>query len=47
MALHDEVLREVLAGRVPWRFKTRDLKRPAFLWHGNGEYELILTPSPC
>jgi len=27
MALHDEILREIVAGRVPWRFKTRDLKR--------------------
>lgn len=27
MALHDEVLREIATGRVPWRFKTRDLKR--------------------
>lgn len=88
MALHDEILREIVAGRVPWRFRTRDLKRipgaargrymvgngeysekaintiprnhsvcpdgtgpgdyvrkgrkPAFLWFGKGEYELIL-----
>jgi len=88
MALHDEILRDFMAGRVPWRFKTRDLKKipgtksrhyrvgngeyaensintvprnhsvrpdgtdpgdyvrkgrkPAFLWYGGGEYELIL-----
>jgi hypothetical protein len=88
MAFHDDVLRDIRAGRVPRRFKTADLKRipastpgryrvgngdysantintvprnhsirpdgtepgdyvrkgtkPAFLWHGNGEYELIL-----
>lgn len=88
MALHDDILRDIMAGRVPWRFKTRDLKRipgtssrhyrvghgeyaensinvvprnhsvrpdgtdagdyvrkgrkPAFLWYGHGEYELIL-----
>jgi len=27
MALHDEILREILSGRVPFRFKIRDLKR--------------------
>ena len=27
MAFHNEVLREIMAGRVPWRFKTRDLQR--------------------
>jgi hypothetical protein len=27
MALHDEILRDIMAGRVPWRFKTGDLKR--------------------
>jgi hypothetical protein len=27
MALHDEILREIAAGRVPWRFRTRDLKK--------------------
>jgi hypothetical protein len=88
MALHDEILREIMAHRVPWRFKTGDLKRipganpggfrvgngeysentintvprnhsvrpdgtdrgdyvrkgrkPAFLWHGSGVYELVL-----
>jgi hypothetical protein len=89
MALHDEILREILAGRVPWRFRTSDLKttlepisgryrvgnreykantintvprnhsvrpdgtdpgdyvlrkgrEPAFYWHGQGEFELIL-----
>ena len=26
MALHDEILREILAGRIPFRFKIRDLK---------------------
>jgi hypothetical protein len=27
MALHDEVLRAIKDGQVPWRFKTRDLKK--------------------
>jgi hypothetical protein len=26
MAFHDEIVRDIIAGRVPWRFKTRDLK---------------------
>lgn len=89
MALHDEILREMMASRVLWRFKTSHLKgipanragyyivgrgeysenaintiprnhsvrpdgtdpgyyvrrgrKPAFFWHGNGEYELILN----
>ena len=43
MALHDEVLRDITAGRVPWRFKTRDLKRirgssAGRYIVGNGEY---------
>jgi hypothetical protein len=88
VALHDDILRDIMLGRVPWRFKTSDLKRipgtgprrycvgsgeyaentintvprnhsirpdgtdpgdyvqkgrkPAFLWHGKGEYELVL-----
>ena len=90
MALHHEIVRDIMAGRVPWRFKTSDLKgspipgtkprryrvgkgeysenaintiprnhsvrpdgrepgdyvrkgrKPAFLWYGEGEYELIL-----
>ena len=48
------ILRDIMAGRVPSRFKTRDLKRipetslrhyrvgNAFLSYGEGEYELIL-----
>jgi hypothetical protein len=88
MALHDEILREILAGRIPFRFNVRDLKRspgigpgrykvglreysenaintiprnhsvcpdgsqpgdyvqkgrkPAFIWYGGGEFELVL-----
>jgi hypothetical protein len=43
MALHDEILREIVAGRVPWRFKTRDLQRfpgnrAGYYRVGNREY---------
>jgi hypothetical protein len=43
MALHDEILREIAAGRVPYRFKARDLKTiPGKTAHhymvGNREY---------
>ncbi len=43
MALHDEIMRAILRGELPWRFKTRDLKnRPAnrdgYFKVGNGEY---------
>lgn len=43
MALHDEILREISAGGVPWRFRTGDLKRiPATKSGryrvGNGEF---------
>jgi hypothetical protein len=43
MALHDEILRDILAGRVPRRFKIADLKtisgtRPRYYRVGNGEY---------
>ena len=93
MALHDEILRDIMAGRVPWRFKIADLKKisgakprhyrvgngeyaenaintiprnhsvrpdgtnpgdyvrkgkkPAFLWYGEGEYELVLDHQHC
>jgi hypothetical protein len=43
MALHDEILRDIMAGRVPWRFKIGDLKKipgtkPRWYRVGNGEY---------
>jgi hypothetical protein len=43
MALHDEILREIVAGRVPRRFKIADLKRnpgtkPCHYRLGKGEY---------
>ena len=43
MALHHEILREIMSGRVPFRFTTRDLKTtPGSSEHryivGNGEY---------
>jgi hypothetical protein len=93
MALHDEILRDIIAGRLPWRFKIADLKqipgtkprhyrvgngeygeneidtiprnhqcspdgtnpgdyvrkgrKPAFLWYGEGEYELVLCHQHC
>jgi hypothetical protein len=93
VALHDQILRDILAGRVPRRFKIADLKKipgskpryyrvgngeyaenaintiprnhstrpdgtnpgdyvrkgrkPAFLWYGAGEYELVLDHQHC
>ena len=43
MAFHDEILRDIIAGRVHWRFKTSDLKtipasRPRRYRVGNGVY---------
>jgi len=40
MALHNEILREILAGRVPFRFKIRDLKRTPGT--GPGRYKVDL-----
>lgn len=43
MALHGEILEEIRAGRIPPRFKTRDLKtrpshRPGHYWVGSCEF---------
>src|SRR6267378_1518880 len=43
MALHDQILRDIIAGRVPWRFRTSDLKtipatKSGRYRVGNGEY---------
>jgi hypothetical protein len=43
MAFHDEVLRDIIARRVPWRFKTKDLKtvpaqEPGYYRVGKAEY---------
>src|SRR5439155_24420050 len=52
MALHDEILREILSGRVPFRFKIRDLKRTpgkvaGRYMVGRGEYsEKVINTIP-